>query len=435
MAFLVDGHYVSRLAIFGGLLNPAAVAYLVFRIYDRAPGVRKALAVLVLCLVPITWFALSKMELGILIGHFVWILGLFLILVPMGTKWPSPHDFRWLAVPPALLLVWWGAREATTQKLQPATDRDVFIYQVALEFKAPGLCEKIPRFAAGNRSGNTPGYQMNYLQSDCYFTLASALHDLSLCDKVMPVSSGMHDGSSYTPKSCRENRRYDSVEIVDPHTISTWISRLGYTDPEFYQLTYLNGNESPVYNAYDRLKNDAGFKAKIAAAPSFEEPAEVSSLRAPNDLEYLYGTFAIDSNDPTVCAKISPNAAKLGYNPKLVSMRVECYHDLARNNRDARYCDNVPPSGRLPSGTEDNATRETCVRDVEIMKRDANSKLHFSPGFPPTFQSFVDALHRVGYEVDLPRPTYSDYEDFLIRLEHADPVDRAEFLRRVAALK
>lgn len=422
------------LCLFAGIINPLVLAYVVLRFRDRAPRACKILALAVLGCIPVTWLFLSSMELGIRVGHVVWIASLFLMLFPVQTFWPSLRDAGWIAVPPLLILVWAGLRTATTYPLQPPTDRDIFIYQVAMQFKDLDLCQKIPPFAEGNGSGDRPGYQISYLQSDCYFKLANTLHDPSLCDKVKPVSKGMRDGSKYTPESCRSYRGYSGIEVVSPYTVTTWMRQLGYTDPDLYRSNYSQGYNSIIHEAYDRLKNDRQFAKDIAAAPSFDEPLVAVSARPPNDLEYLYGMFAIDAKDASMCRKISPNARKQWFNKQTISLRVECYHDLARNSRDPKFCENVPVAGNHPP-TADFDSRDTCVRDVRFALSDPATKSYWSPGLPPTFESVRKALQDIGVDLDLPHPSDSDYEDYLLYLMDRDPAGRAEFLRRVAALK
>jgi hypothetical protein len=211
--------------------------------------------------------------------------------------------------------------------------------------------------------------------------------------------------------------------------------QLGYTDPEIYHFEHRNGFNSPIYEAYDRLRKDTQFAGRIAAAPSFDETAATSESRPPNDLEYLYGMFAIDANDSSVCGKISPNAARQSVNHQAIPLRLECFHDLAYNNRDPELCEKLPARSNLPPGARDDDSREACFRGVDIVQREPVSKAYQGPGLPPSVESFQAALHDIGYDVDLPRPTYSDYEDFLQYLANHDRAGRAEFLRRVAALK
>jgi hypothetical protein len=333
----------------------------------------------------------------------------------------------------ALLVAWWLYRPFG-QRSEQATEWDTFLFGVALQFKAPELCEKIPLYAAGAGAGwGQPGYQISYLQSECYFNLASELHDLSLCDKVRPLSRRSLDGSKYNPDSCRAGQK-SHAGGVDPHVVTTWMRQLGYTDPDIDHFDYRNGYNSLIHQAYDRLLKEDQFAKKMAAAPSFAEPRATAGTRTPNDLEYLYGMYAIDAKDASVCGKISPNARKQWFNQQTISLRVECYHDLAKNTRNPKLCVNVPVQGNQPP-TPDFDSRGTCLRDVEIVQREPPSKAYWSPGFPPTFESFKKALKDLDVDPDLPRPTDSDYEDFLQYLTDRDPAGRAEFLRRVAALK
>src|ERR1017187_2731246 len=273
------------MCFFAGIINPLAIAFVVLRHRNRAPKTRRVIALAVLACIPITWLFLSDMELGIRVGHVVWIAGLLLILFPARTLWPTVRDAPWLTVPPLLVLIWWGLRATTIYPLQPPTDRDIFIYEVAIQFKDPNLCQKIPPYAEGNGSGERPGYEISYLQSGCYFELAGALHDQSLCDKVKPISKGMRDGSKYTPESCREYRGYSGSGIVSPHTVTTWMRQLGYTDQDLHHFQYRAVFNNPMYEAYDRFRKDGQFSERLRAAPSFAEPVAVDKSRAPNDLE------------------------------------------------------------------------------------------------------------------------------------------------------
>jgi len=423
------------LCLFAGLINPLVVTYALFRFRDRAPRVQRTLSLFILVCILITWVFIHDMALGIGVGHVLWIASLFLILLPANSVFPRIRDARWLAVPVILILAYLGLAHATTYRLEPPTDRDIFLYQVALQFGDANLCQKIPPYAEGSGSADRPGYQISYLQSDCYFKLANAVHDPSLCDKVRPLSKEMMDGSKYTPQSCRAYRSYSAIEIVDPHTVSRWMQQLGYTDPEIDRFDYRRNFGSRIYKEYTRLRKDAQFAIKIAGATGFSERLTPAATRAPNDLEYLYGIYAIDANDASVCDKISPNARLPWFYQKTISLRVECYHDLARNNRDPKFCQSVPASGIPASGKSDYESRETCLRDVDIQKRMLDSKMYSSPSLPPTYESFEKSLQSLGYTVDLPRPTDSDYEDYLEYLKDHDSPERAELLRRVAALK
>jgi hypothetical protein len=80
---------LSPLAIFGALINPIAIAYIVLRIFDRAPKARVRLASAILLFIPITWLSLLMMHFSIRIGHVAWIVGLLLII-----SWKDYRDRR-----------------------------------------------------------------------------------------------------------------------------------------------------------------------------------------------------------------------------------------------------------------------------------------------------------------------------------------------------
>lgn len=81
MAFFgLNNKEVNGLAVFGGLINPIAIVYIVMRILDRAPQGRFLLAGAILAFIPLTWLSLIMMHLGVLIGHVTWIAGLLLII-------------------------------------------------------------------------------------------------------------------------------------------------------------------------------------------------------------------------------------------------------------------------------------------------------------------------------------------------------------------
>lgn len=71
---------VNFLAVFGGLINPLAVAYVILRIDDRAPEGRWFFAIGILAFIPLTWLSLLMMHLGVRVGHIAWIAGLLLIV-------------------------------------------------------------------------------------------------------------------------------------------------------------------------------------------------------------------------------------------------------------------------------------------------------------------------------------------------------------------
>jgi hypothetical protein len=333
------------------------------------------------------------------------------------------------------LLIAWVLFRMFGQRVDMPNDRDSFIYEIALNFREPGLCQKIARYAEGCEAGFArPGYQISYLQSDCYLYLAAALPDRSLCEKVRPLRRGFMDGSEITPEFCRLNR-VSAGASADQQVVVATMRKLGYLDQEIRDFQYRGFVNNPVHAAYDRLRKDGQFAERIKAAPNFSEPSELTKGRPANDLEYLYDLFAVDSNDSAYCDKISPNSRAESPTHAIVSLRLECYHDVAFNTRDITTCGKLPTRNSLPPGPMDYGSRESCLHEIAVL---GPSRFQKEPSeYPPTFSSFEKALREIGYNVTIPEPTWWDYEDFLRYLSHIDQTNaaaRAEFPRRVTAM-
>jgi hypothetical protein len=87
LALLADLRTPISFAFFAsGLINPLAIAYLLFRAAGQAPKFRRALAIVALGFIPASWIAIAN-GFGIEIGHVAWVAGLLLMLVPeaLGT--------------------------------------------------------------------------------------------------------------------------------------------------------------------------------------------------------------------------------------------------------------------------------------------------------------------------------------------------------------
>ena len=311
---------------------------------------------------------------------------------------------------------------------------------MANQFKDPALCQRISPYAAGPGSNwaTPPGYQISYLQSYCYYNLAGAIPDLSLCDHVRPLSTGSYDGSRFNPEDCRlHSQSAPAGAVVDPHTVVKWMRKPGYGEQDVYESQYRSNRKNPITNAYDRLRQETLFAERIKAAPSFDEPFAAARMRPANDLEYVYQMFAVDNHQAVFCAKVSPNAQAEWRDKRRFFLRLACYRSTAFNNRDISLCEKLPPGNALPPGATDYHSRESCRDDVEVVMRPDGGRYTSGPELPPTFSSLQNGLRELGYELTFPEPSSHEYEDFLLYLDTrlAEPGARAEFLRRVAALQ
>jgi hypothetical protein len=195
--------YCSQFAIFGGLINPLAALFIALRLLHHAPKVRVFLSVAIVVFIPLTWTAISRMSMGIRIGHIAWIAGLVLLLFPGSQIWPSLSDLRWPAVAAIILLGWLGYSKFSEQPIQPATEQDLFLFDVGVTYTSWDACQRIHPYAEGH-GDDGPGYEIRYLQSECYYFVAQAMHVESFCEHVRAVSVGMKDGSKFTPRFCKK---------------------------------------------------------------------------------------------------------------------------------------------------------------------------------------------------------------------------------------
>jgi len=63
-----------------GVTNPLILLYLALRLTDRARKTRRLSAFGVLGCIGVAWYVIAELELTVLLGHVLWILGMFLIL-------------------------------------------------------------------------------------------------------------------------------------------------------------------------------------------------------------------------------------------------------------------------------------------------------------------------------------------------------------------
>jgi hypothetical protein len=222
--------HVSPLIIFGGLINPVALAYMFLRFLNRASSFRAWLAGIILIFIPLTWASLSSMELRPRIGHAFWITSLLLMICPPIQRMAEASTIRWLTVVPLLVLSWWGLKKAFIP--EPSTYQDDFFFMVATDFRAPEFCGKIGR-NSGWKSGGESGYEFRYLQSDCYYRLAGITHNQRLCERVRPTFAGLLAGGEYSPSDCKKQMFNQSGVLESPRDEEDFVrvmKALGYDD-------------------------------------------------------------------------------------------------------------------------------------------------------------------------------------------------------------
>lgn len=101
-----------------------------------------------------------------------------------------------------ILIGWLGYARFHKPLIQPATQLDFFFFDVGVTFTSWDACQRIHPYAEGHENSES-GYQIRYLQSECDYFVAQAMHFEHFCDAVRPVSIGMKDGSEFTARFCK----------------------------------------------------------------------------------------------------------------------------------------------------------------------------------------------------------------------------------------
>lgn len=64
-----------------GLINPLTVAFLALRMLGKRPRSRRALAIVALSFIPLSWYVIAH-DLRVEIGHVAWVAGLLMMMAP-----------------------------------------------------------------------------------------------------------------------------------------------------------------------------------------------------------------------------------------------------------------------------------------------------------------------------------------------------------------
>jgi hypothetical protein len=163
-------------------------------------------------------------------------------------------------------------------------------------------------------------------------------------------------------------------------------------------------------------------------------------VRPAKALEFLYQMVAVDGRETAFCSKVSPNATFVDGDATAL-LRSRCYLSIAFKTHDLSLCEELPAAGSFPHMNEQYDSREHCRQTVTIYtERNMATDASYGSSPFPRATDFHDELREAGYpDNGLPSvagPTPEDYWEFVGRLIHRAPAsERAEFLRRVAAIE
>ncbi len=215
---------ISSLAAFGGWLNPEVFLFFCLSVARRGLRLRSLLTVIILFSIPMTWIAIYRMNLSGMamsplgVGHYLWVTGILLIVLP---DLPSAFRFvltRWLAVAACIVVAVMSVPILIGFTMRAPSAVDDFHYDLAWSAENPAECGQIDPDAVG-RPDQRESWDFTYMQSDCYRNVAAMLHNPQLCDHVKSGGLDRLVGSAVAKSECR-NQRY-TVGTAFPGTRSS----------------------------------------------------------------------------------------------------------------------------------------------------------------------------------------------------------------------
>jgi len=122
---------ISSLALFGGWLNPQVLLLFFLCVFRVASRLRALLTVTILFSIPLTWIAIHRMnaagmDMDLKVGHFLWIAGILLIVLP---NLPLPFAFpftRWLVGGALAIITFFAVPLLIDLTMHPASEKDIF---------------------------------------------------------------------------------------------------------------------------------------------------------------------------------------------------------------------------------------------------------------------------------------------------------------------
>ena len=257
--------------------------------------------------------------------------------------------------------------------LRLPSDRDEFFHIVAVNFQEPALCDRIAARADASDGGDWGGYESPY--------------------RIRRLRS-----------VCRDDVKGATITVPQSEPgFAAQVRAVGYSDADVVQAAW-NENPwlTPTYDRYKELLANEVFRSRVRAARSYDEPRDPGRLRPARPVEFLYQMVAIDRPEADLCSKVSPNATFRDRGGATALLQVRCHLHIAFNTRDL-------------------------------------GGFRYGPTLFPRAADLPASLSEIGYQegelVPL-APAAKEYWEFVVRLKYrGSPADKAEFVRRVEALK
>ena len=129
-------------------------------------------------------------------------------------------------------------------QLQRPSDKDFFFLDVALDFSAPNICDKINPHARAISFD-----EISYYRSECYNQVALKTHNPDLCDKVKSLSTIFLWGSKMSRANCiKKVQRGDpapNITHVGYYDLSKMLPLMGFTEERIKEFRHFSGPIPP----------------------------------------------------------------------------------------------------------------------------------------------------------------------------------------------
>ena len=432
---------ISSLALFGGWLNPQVLLLFLLSVFRVAPRLRAVLVVTILFSIPMTWIAIHRMDaagmfMELKAGHFLWVAGILLIVLPSVPLVFAFLFARWLAAAGAAVIAFLTLPLLIAFTMHPASEKDDFLYVVAWTLKEPTLCGKIDPHAIG-RPDQRDSTDFTYMQSDCYRNVNAMIHEPQLCDNVKSAGVDRLVGSFVAKFRCRKQKYTwgSAMPGSGPNFIRAMKS-FGVTDEYLTKIHYERRQDTYLLPILNELQADLIFLSRLQASPSYAELPAPGHQRDAHPLEFLDQVVAVQWDIPDLCQKISPNARAYPSSAYALSLQATCFANIAFNRRDDSLCRKLPRA-KNSQETNQGTFLEGCMKNVAILRGPNSHSGRSGPGVVPTWPQFQEAIQELGYPpttswLHLPRPTPEEYGNYLWELTGPE---RDDFVRRILAVR
>ncbi|MEK6563663.1 MAG: hypothetical protein AABZ65_01385 [Candidatus Omnitrophota bacterium] len=142
---------------------------------------------------------------------------------------------------------------------------------IALDMKSPAMCYRISPRATMGGGFASPGDQIEYARSSCFYALATELKNKELCNEVKSISTPYLDGSAISKDSCIQDIDNNSSRgegaVSDAESL---LRKMGYVEADIPGKYRKNGFVD-YFSFYLDIVRTEDFKQRLNILPDFSK--------------------------------------------------------------------------------------------------------------------------------------------------------------------